>query len=174
MIALYAARYWKYAAIGVLAILLALAWHSRNSWKETAGVWRAAFDTQKSAYEAAQSAARAKAEAQVVKDRSRYETLAERADNAEKEIAGLRSAADRYARTHRVRSQAGSATRSAGGTSGASAGNTAQGGDGAGADTDVVVSRPDFDQLVENTIRLKQVHDWGESLVAEGLAVKAE
>lgn len=173
MMALYAVRYWKYAAIGVLAILLAFAWHRGNSWKETAGVWHTAFDTQKSAYEAAQSAARAQAEAQVVKDHSRYETLAERADNAEKEISGLRAAADRYARANRVRRPQASGG-AAGGTSGTGAGDSAQGGDGAGAPTDVVVSRPDFDQLVGNTIRLKQVHDWGDTLVAEGLAVKAE
>lgn len=176
----FVGKHWRYFAMGVLLLALAFAWNSRNSWKEdshrwqqTAGAWRKAFDSQKSAYQAAQAAARAKAEAQRVKDESRYQMLAERADNVDQEMANLRRAAGSYARLNSVR-RTGAAKGDSGRTGATGAGSAAEGGDGTGDTTEVAVSRADFDTLVEHSIRLKQVHDWGESLVAAGLATKAE
>lgn len=48
----------------------------------------------------------------------------------------------------------------------------APGGDGPGDGTDMVaVTREDFTTLTDNTIRLQAVHDWGQSLVKDGLAM---
>lgn len=167
-------RYWRYAVMGILALALAFTWHSRNSWKDEAGQWHSAYDAQKSAYIAVQAAARAKAEAQKVKDESRYQALAERADNAEQEISEIRAAAERYARANSVHARAKASHGAAGGAGSSGAGGAAASGNGPGDDASVVVERADFDVLVENTIKLKQVHDWGNDLLAEGLAVKGE
>jgi len=165
-----------------IALALALALWSRASWREeagkwkkTAGVWEMAFDTQKSAYQAAQAAARAKAEAQKAKDEVRYRELAERADHVDQQIADLRAASQRYAQSHSLRNiKARTADGAAGRAGSSGSSGAASGGDRPGADTDVVVPRADFDKLVDNTIRLKQVNEWGQSLIADGKAVALE
>lgn len=168
----FLARHWKLIAIGVaIAILIGRGDYyriDRNHWRAVAGVLRIDLDSIKNA----QAAATQIAEAKMRAEQAQFSELAERADNAERQISGLRAAADRYANANRVRSKA--AGGASGRTSGASAGEAAQSGDGPGGDASVAVSRADFDTLVEHSIRLKQVHEWGDSLVAAGLAVKAE
>lgn len=175
--------YWRLIVIAALAVALVLAWNSRNgwkkaagSWRETAGTWQTAFDTQKAGFEAMQSAARVRAEAARIETESRFRTLAERADHADTEIADLRAAAARFARANHadgLRARAGTDQADAGGTAAATEAGTASGDNRSGDDA-VVVPRGDFDALVENTIRLKQAHDWGEGLITEGLAAKLE
>lgn len=184
MIAALALRHWK-LLLGGLAIVLLLGSTTyyridRDHWRKIAGVLRIDLEQvrqlrkqDRANYENAQAAAQALAEAEKAKDAAQYQTIAERTDNAQ-EAAQRRAAANRYAVTHRVRKGTTAAPGAASGASGTGASSAAQGGDGAGSDADVVVSRTDFDTLVGNTIRLKQVHDWGDTLVAEGLAVKAE
>jgi hypothetical protein len=165
-----------------LALVAALSWHKWGAWKqeaadwrEAAAAWRNAFDAQKASYVAAQAAARARAEAKKAQEAATYRTLAERADYAEQEIARYRALADRYARANRLRKPGtGAAAGAAGGADRAGAGAAAQGAERSGDDAAVVVERADFDALVENTIRLKRAHDWGEALVAEGLAARPE
>jgi hypothetical protein len=173
---------WRGGAAVAIALALALTLWSRASWKEeagkwkeTAGIWRTAFDTQKSAYQSAQAAARAKAEAQKAKDEVRYRELAERADHADQQIANLRAASQRYAQSNSLRNVKARIASGAGGRSGAAGeSGAASGSNRSGADTDVVVPRADFDKLVDNTIRLKQVNEWGQSLIADGKAVALE
>ncbi len=175
----FVGKHWRYFAMGVLLLTLALAWNSRNAWKEdshrwqqTAGAWRKAFDSQKSAYQAAQAAARVKAEAQRVKDESRYQMLAERADNADEQIMELRASSKRFAELNSVR-RTRAAKGGAGRAGAAGAGGAAEGDNGPGGDS-VVVPLKDFNVLVDNTDRILRVHNFGNELIAAGLAVKAE
>ena len=172
--------HWRLLAVAILLAALAFAWNSRSGWKQAAGSWRetavswrTAFATQKAAFAAAEAAARAKAEAQKIRTESRFRTLAERADHADEEIADLRAAAARFAGANRLRAPARAAEAGAGRTAAAAQGDAAPS-DRRSGDDAIVVPRGDFDVLVENTIRLKQAHDWGESLIAEGLATKPE
>lgn len=163
-------RHWKLALTGFIVFSLSITATyyrlDRNHWRSVAGVLRLDLDAIKDA----QATATALAEAKKREEQATFNQLAERADNATRQITGMRAAAGRYASTHRVRGKApGGAS---GGTGGASAGEAATGGDGPGSDASVALSRADFDQLVGNTIRLKQVHDFGNDLIAAGLAEK--
>lgn len=165
-------RRWKPILLGVIALALIARGDiyriDRNHWRQIAGVLRLDLDAIKSAQESARQLAEAKKRA----DQSQYDQLAERADNAERKNTDLRRAADRYAAANRVRQKTvGSA---ASGPGGASASEAASGGNGPGSDASVVVSRTDFDTLVGNTIRLKRVHDFGNDLMAAGLAEKSQ
>lgn len=175
---------WGFKLLGgatiAIALYAGLASYKWSHWKQIAGVLRIDLEEvrqlrkqDRANYENAQAAAQALAEAEKAKDAAQYQTIAERTDNAQ-EAAQRRAAANRYAIANRVRKGTAAAQGAASGASGAGAGGAAKGGDGAGADAGVVVSRTDFDTLVENTIRLKQVHQWGNSLIDAGLAVKAE
>lgn len=172
------ARHWRLIGSAlVLAALIAATLHYRHdarSWREVATTWRTAFHSQKAAYVSAQAAARDKAEAQRVREQSRFDTLAERADNADQEIADLRAAADRFARSNSLRTRTAAAQGAAGRAGGERQGDAAAGGDRSGSDADVVVPRADFDVLVNNTARLIKVNQWGDDLIAEGLAQKAD
>lgn len=171
------ARHWRLIGSAlILAALVAATLHYRHdarSWREVATTWRTAFHSQKAAYVSAQAAARDKAEAQRIREQSRFDTLAERADSNERQIDELRTAAADYARRNSLRTRTAAAQGAAGRTGAERKGDAAESGDGAGGDAAVVVGRADFDRLVENTVRLKQVHDWGEDLLREGLAQKA-
>lgn len=120
---------------------------------------------------AAQMAAQRIAEAKRDQEQATFTRLAERADNAERQIASLRDAADRYARANRVRTQA--PRRPPGEPGGAGETRPTEGVDGPGADA-VVLARPDYDVLVSNTERLVRSHAWAEDLIDNGLAVKSE
>lgn len=161
----------------------------RAAWQEAADAWRGtareekkartawqgAFEGQKQSYRSAQETAKRIALEEKQRDLRNYRTIAERADNADQELARYRALAERYARANRLRGQgAGTARRDAGATDPAGAGNPATSGDGPGGASDVVVSRADFDTLVDSAIRLKAVNKWGDDLLAQGLAVRAK
>ncbi len=171
---------WRGGAAVAIALALALALWSRGSWKEeagkwkkTAGVWHTAFDTQKSAYEAVQAAAKVKLEAQRKEQKNEYDAVAARADNANRKVAALVAASEQFARNNRVRrSQAGTAGGAAGGTAAAGQGDSAAG-DSRSSDDAVVVPIDDFNLLVTNQGRLLKAHDWFKELEAKGLAEAA-
>lgn len=164
----FLARHWKLITIGlVLAILIGRGDYyriDRDHWRAVAGVLRIDLDSIKSA----QAAAKQIAEAKKRQEQAQFSQLAERADNAEETNARLRAAAARYAAANRVRPKA--VGGASGGTGGAGASEAASGSNGSGSDASVVVSRTDFDTLVDNTAKLKRIHDWGEDLKAKGLA----
>ena len=166
----FAQRHWKPILAGLIALTLIIRGDyyriDRNHWRSVAQVLRIDLD----AIKAAQSAATQLAEARKREEQAQFSQLAERADNAEHTNARLRAAAARYAAAHRVRTQA--AQGGSSGTDRTGAREAAESGDGPGGDAGVVVSRTDFDTLVSNTVRLKAVHDWGDDLVAAGLAEK--
>lgn len=176
---------WGFKLLGgvsiALALYAALATHKWSHWKEIAGVLRIDLEEvrqlraqDRANYENAQAAAQALAEAKKAKDAAQYQTIAGRSDNAE-EASQRRAAANRYAAANRVRKQGPAAsTGAASAASGAGEGSAAENADRSRPDSDVAIPRADFDALVENTIRLKQVHAWGEDLIAAGLATKAE
>jgi hypothetical protein len=170
-------------ALGGLSLALALAcaglllrgnyWHGRaDSWEEVAGKWKDAQQKEETAYVAAQSEAKAKAEAARLATEAKSRVLAERADD-DATISDLRAAAARHGDARRVpvHSEAAGSASSGAGTAGQA--GAAAGGDGPGADA-VVLSRVEFDQLVGNTLRLEQVRRWGRSLINAGLAANAE
>ena len=119
----------------------------------------------------AQSIAAAAARATKEREEATYSRLAERADD-EVETSSMRAAAAQYARANRVRAKA--PDRAPSGASTPSPASNPESPVGAGEDASVVVSRTDFDTLVENTIRLKAAHDWAEKLVDAGLAVEGD
>lgn len=152
-----------------LLIFSVVAWNKWHDWKETARVWRMAFDTQKSAYEAVQAAAKVKLDAQRKVLKNDYDTIAERADNAERKVNDLVAASDRFARANRVPRKAAPAVGASGRTAAAGQGNGSSGDSGPGDDA-VVVPLADFNVLVGNSGRLIQAHDWFKELEAKGLA----
>lgn len=172
MIALYAARYWKWAVIGVLAIALALAWHSRSNWRDTARTWKLAFQAQEQAYKAAQSAAKVKLEAQRKVLKNDYDIIAERADHANRQVSDLLAASQQFARANRVPRKAAAPVGAAGGTAAAGQGDGASGDQRPGDDA-VVVPLDDFNVLVANQGRLIKAHEWFKELEAKGLAEAA-
>lgn len=178
-----------FKGLAILAALVAIwgFWFKFVGWEDTANEWRAAakeerkartawqsaFTTQKQSYRAAQETAKRIALEEKQRDIQNYRTIAERADNADQELNRYRALAERYARANRVRNQAGTARRDAGPANPAGAGDPAAGDNRAGQDA-VVVERSDFDTLVDHSIRLNAIHKWGNELLAQGLAVKAE
>lgn len=179
-------------AAAVLGAVIAVParWYNRmgaweeaaGEWKTTAGkekkartAWQVAFSNQKANYRAAQRTARKLALEDKQRDLRSYKAYQERVDNAEQELTHYRALAERYARANRVRKpSAGTAGGNAGATGPASAGDLASGDNRSGGATDVVISRPDFDTLVDNSIRLKSANKWGNDLVAAGLATKVD
>lgn len=101
---------------------------------------------------------------------ARYRAEAEKTDaEHQKELALARSASDRYARAHGLRAYCAGGS---GQTLAPAEDNAPQGGDRPGDLANVVVvQRNDYDLLVDNSLRLKAVHDWGQTLVKEGLAM---
>lgn len=124
------------------------------------------------AYRAAQAEAQRLAEEAKAKTEAKFADLARKADNAENETAGLRAAAGRFAA---ARSLSGACKPAAAGGASGQAPAVPEGGpapyrDGPGADA-VVLTRPEYDQLVENSLRLDRVRQWGESLIKADLAL---
>lgn len=130
-----------------------------------------ARQTDREAYAAAQVEAQRLAVEAKAKTEAQYADLARRADNAENETAGLRSAAGRFAA---ARSLSGACEPAAAG--GASSQTPAAPEGGPAPDRDgprayaVVLTRPEYDQLIDNSIRLDRVRQWGESLIKADLA----
>lgn len=171
--------YRLYGALGaILALALLIAWGRHgyalaDQWRTRAGVEASNHRQTKVNYKAAQILAyyRARAAREATEKRSR--DIAKEIDHANEQAALWRAAAARFANGGGMRSQARTDSSGAPGRSGA-VGETdvAARGDGSGP-TAVVLSRADFDALTANTERLLRVHDWGERLIDEGLALKA-
>lgn len=111
-----------------------------------------------------QATERALAEKQAAE--ARYAQMKEQADdNLEQARDRARTAAARYASANRVRPQA---KADAGGSSGADlpcATVAPEGPDGACDDAELLaVTREDFDIMVDNSVRLKEAHDWAKGL----------
>jgi hypothetical protein len=153
------------ALLVILPLCLALAWQTYqvSRWKGREAKAQATIAQMQLASEQARAAQIALNQATEAK----YRTLAEIADHAhEKELADARSRAAAYAGRNGLRSYC---QGSAGQAGSPAEGPVAPGDNGPGADA-VVLNRNDFDQLVENTLRLKAAHDWGLAMVREGLA----
>jgi hypothetical protein len=169
--------YRLYAALGTfLALVLLIAWGRHgytlaDQWRDRSALEAANHRHTKANYRAAQLVATARAEAARIETERRSTALAKEADHANEEAALWADRARRYADAGGMRAQAGTCSDGAPGRAGAAGqADPAARGDGPGA---VTLSRADFDTLTANTDRLIRVHDWGERLIAEGLAVKA-
>lgn len=150
-------------------LLIATLWWRGSHYEADRDRWQAAFKAQKAATVAIAEEARAKAEAARIHTERRYAQLARDAD-AGARSADLHAAARRYADAHRLRPETDRPARS--GTTATGEGDPAGGGDGPGQATEfLVVTRNDFDLLVANSIRLEQVHRWGQSLIRDNLAM---
>ncbi len=158
-------------ALKLLAgLLLAALWWRGSHYRDDRDRWREAFSAQKQATIATAAAARAKAVAARISTENTYAELARRADNADAEIDDLRTRARRYADARRLRPE--SAGNARGGPAAAGEAGVAESGDGPGGDAGLlVVTRADFDILVENTARLKRVNTWGRDMIDAGLAI---
>ena len=151
-----------------LALAFTVIW-GRAGWR-TAESYQLAHRLQKEAYQSAQSAARNKALAQRIRTENRYAELSRQADYAENQVADLRAAADRFGR---LRAQA--ARGASGGTPAAAPRDPAQDrdrpGENALAEPGILLTKPEYDELVTNTLRLERVRRWGETLIQDGLAL---
>jgi hypothetical protein len=89
-------------------------------------------------------------------------------DEATQALADARARAARYADAHVVRFRPSPARKAdPAGTDG-----PAEDHNGPGADAEMVaVARNEFDQLVENSLRLKKVQEWGDELIERKLAI---
>lgn len=163
---------WRFATsrlgLGLLAALaLGLLWLRGNHYRDDRDAWQSAFTAQKAATLAAQSEAKAKAEAQVIATENRYAVLARKADHVSQDLRDLRAGADRFAAA-RVWPPA--AEHAPGGPGAPAPGGPAPGSDRSGGDA-VVLTRPEYDQFVANTLRLERVRRWGETLITAKLAM---
>lgn len=146
--------------------------HRADAWKARSELEAANHRQTKTNYRAAQVLAAAKAKAQREATERRFAHLAEEADDAKDTLDRLRDAADRFAARNSLRSCGAAVGGPSGGSGAASEGGPAGDRDGSGADA-VVLTRPEFDELVGNSLRLERVRQWGQSLVTEGLAIPA-
>jgi hypothetical protein len=148
---------------GILAVLVVREGLNADKWHSEAVhanfALQAVSVAQKSALAAQLAVNKAASDksAQIAKDN----------DNANQD-AYHRGAAD-YASSHRMRSCA--ISGAIGTTLAAAKGDTAQS-DNRSGEGAVMVSQADFDALNENTERLLKVHDWGDKMIAAGLAGK--
>lgn len=164
------------ALCGLLAVLCAWFWHSRNEARADAAIQRAGWVAEvrlrkadHDAYRAAQVEAERLARAQIRHTQAKYAQAAKDADHANAEIDRLQSAADRFAG---MRRQGSAACRVASSPTGTGEGGPAPDRDGPGADA-ILLTKPEYDQFVANSLRLERVRQWGEALVKDGLAVPA-
>lgn len=155
---------------GTLSIALALVLGVQTVRLHSAQNHVARLNAEIAAIMSAQEAAKLKAEAARKQTETTYQEIARHADErAAQAYANGRDAASRYADLHRVRPAA------CGPSSGpASPAVPDPSGDHNELGPDaVILSREDFDRLNANTLRLQQVHEWGERLMDEGLAMPA-
>lgn len=151
------------------ALAIALLWGGYQ--RHNAGKWHRVADSAQTALKSALRASDANAAAQLAQNKAweaKSTTLAKEADDAETELRasyGARNVA--YADRMRADKVCRSSAAPAGQI------DIAQSGNGPGSDA-VMVSRADFDTLTGNTARLEAVHQWGEALVRDGLAVPAQ
>lgn len=151
----------------LVALALTFSW-GKAGWR-TADSYKLAHRLQKEAYVSAQAAARDKELAQHIRTENRYAAMARKADNAESKLdTALLDAAARFAAARGVRAEA---PRCAPGRSPAPGqGDPAPDRDGPGADA-VVLTKPEYDAFVSNTLRLERVRRWGDGLIMEKLAL---
>lgn len=162
--------------VAALAIALVVAWLRGNHYRDSRDEWRNVAGMEKQAVTAAEQAATAKAEAARIATENRYAELARKADREEPApVADQRAAADRYADAHAgVRAPVHCGP--SGGPTTAATNGTALDRDGPGTDAlagYVTIPREKYDQFRDNTLRLDRVRIWGESLIADGLAIRA-
>lgn len=151
----------------LIALALTFAW-GKAGWRSSAS-YELALDMQKQAMVAAQAAAQARAITAKIAAENESAELARKADNAEDQIAGLRAAAEHFRDARSVRW-----TKEVGGScvpaSAPSPVGPAPDRDGPGEDA-VVLTRPEYQDLVDNSLRLEQVRLWGESLIVAKRAI---
>ena len=151
-----------------LALALTLAW-GKAGWRN-AKSYETALTMQQAAMEAAQAAAQARAMAAKISAENESAELARKADNAEDQVSDLRAAAVRFADARGVRTEA---PRCEPGAAPSPAPiDPAPDRDGPGADA-VVLTKPEYDAFVANSLRLEQVRLWGESLIRADRAIPA-
>ena len=151
-----------------LALAFTVVW-GRAGWR-TAESYQLAHRLQKEAYQSAQAAARNKALAQRIRTENRYAELSRQADYAENQVADLRAAADRFGRL-RAQAARGAPGRSLATAPGYPAQDRDRPGENALAEPGVLLTKPEYDELVANTLRLERVRRWGETLIQDGLAL---
>lgn len=160
--------------LGGLSLGLALALAASVIWGQagwrTAESYKLAHRLQKEAYQSAQAAARNKALAQRIRTENRYAELSRQADYAENQVADLRAAADRFGRL-RAQAARGAPGRSLATAPGYPAQDRDRPGENALAEPGVLLTKPEYDELVANTLRLERVRRWGETLIQGGLAL---
>lgn len=149
---------------GALSIALALGLTVQtlraNHFHADRDRWHAAFDAQKAAYEAAQQEATAKAIAAKLATEARYRAEAEKTDNEyQTALARAQRASDAYAARMRAKASGGAPGR----TPSPAPRDGPESPDRPCADA-VVVTRDDFDILVENSVRLEAAHEWAKTL----------
>lgn len=157
---------WQCALVAALAL----------AWIQYSGKQRA-LDQRDKARQAMAEMVMAQDAAKEAQDRvnrewqAKSERLAKEADNAKDTLDRYRTAADRFASGNSLRKVCGGAT---GVARPAPEDGAPENRDEPGADAGmVVVARNDFDIFVENSLRLKLVQEWGDSLIREGMAVPA-
>lgn len=151
-----------------LALALCFMW-GRAGWRD-AHSYELALDMQQKAMTAAQAAAQARAVTAKIKAENETADLARKADNAEDQIAGLRAAAEHFRDARRVHGSTEGAGCSPSGSASPSPVGPAPDRDGPGEDA-VVLTRPEYQDLVDNSLRLEQVRLWGESLIVAKRAI---
>ena len=166
MLAILLRSQWLRTGILVLALGLSIAW-GKAGWRSS-HQWKSAYQAQEAATRAVSAAAKAKAERARIETENRYALLAAKADADSAALDRLRDSSRSFAMSRSLRAAC-LADRS-GGTLAPGEGDPTKDRDGPGADA-VVVTRPEYEQFVANSIRLEQVRQWGDSLVREGLAV---
>lgn len=150
----------------LIALALMFAW-GQAGWRN-AQSYKLALEMQQKAMVAAQAAATAKAVAAKIGAENESAALARKADNAENQVADLRAAAVRFGDARRVWSKGAGCSPS--GPAAPSPIGPAPDRDGPGADA-VVLTRPEYDQLVTNSLRLEKVRRWGEDNIAAKRAI---
>ncbi len=163
---------WLVVAFACLAAYAANEHGRAERWKDRADVEAANHRQTKANYKAAQDkAAQAARDARIETER-RFSAIAKEADDANENAAEWRDRARRYADAGGVLHQAGTCPASASGLPGAAGESVAASGSDRSGQATVTLTRADFDALTENTERLIRIHDWGEKLIDDGLAVK--
>ena len=158
----------------IVALVAVAVWgwlghRSAAKWHRVADSTEIARKADRREYHAAQKEAEAAQIAANLATEDHYGAIAEEADNAyQTALNDARGLAGAYASRMRVTA----ACRPARVAGAAAEDGAPEDRDGTSGGPDMVaVSREDFTTLTDNTIRLQAVHDWGQSLVKDGLAL---
>lgn len=144
----------------LVAALLAALWFRGEAFSKRSDYWRSMFENQKELTRSAVASGEAMAKQARIAAEMDYINKAEKADNDYKvNLAAANAAADRYARTHSLRSAALACSTS--NATPAPGSPPSESVDRSGITPDMVaVSRPDFDICTTNTLRLVQGRNW--------------